>query len=101
MFERVWNSRSFSSYPPFSSSSIGCRGGEKSDLQRVSFRLSWHDHPPYRTPLSSSMSVVSLLTSHQGATLPFGGNPQNSVSWRCVRSRMSLCCSSFMAVGFS
>ena len=56
---------------------------------------------PYSTPLSRSRFVPSLLVSHQGATLPFGGIPLlNSVSRPKVWSRMSFCCSRVRETGF-
>jgi hypothetical protein len=58
-------------------------------------------HSPYRIPLSSNISVPSLLTSHQGATEPTGGLPANSVICLNVCSRMSRCWETDMAVGFS
>ena len=56
---------------------------------------------PYSIPASSSRLVPSALTSHQGATLPFGVMPWlNSVSNENVCLRISICCCTFNAIGF-
>ena len=56
---------------------------------------------PYSSPLFKSNSVPSLLVSHQGATLPFGGTPLlKTVRRLYVWSRMSFCCSKVIETGF-
>lgn len=44
-------------------------------VKRLSEETSLGSHAPYSIPLSNNKSVPSLLVSHQGATLPFGGFP--------------------------
>ena len=52
-------------------------------------------------PLSNKRTVPSLLVSHHGATLPFGGIPLlNRVRRSKVWSKMSFCCSRDMDTGF-
>jgi hypothetical protein len=42
-----------------------------------------------------------MFTTYQGATLPRGGFPANSVNMRYVLSNTSFCCSSVISTGFS
>ena len=67
------------------------------------WRIMWKkDGRPYSIPFSKSRFVPSLLISHHGATLPRGGIPLlNSVISLKVRSRISFCCSTDIATGFS